>query len=1287
MVMFKNGSSIARLTVLLGLLLWLASCAQEVGDIDRTQPNGLEKAFFDGEWYYQRTVVDMPAANGFTFVGSSDFSGLSVIKWDIQEDWLFARRNIELIEGGDGKEREGEDYEGEVIAAFRIVSHFDVQRQYNPQTGEQSNVLVENTTDRPWYNREHMRVDWSANHVHNYQFDFEAASVESVPYYVQDQAGQFGEKHPDAPLFAADGSYFDVTSKLFAHAGTVEIEGFGTAPTCWLFGNEFDECGAGEYSIRHSFLKRDLNGREYHPRVYKGDETNLFGFFWADRMTYDAQEGIRQQNKTRYLTRHNLWENWFVPGQEDVPVEERELLPVAERTLRPIVYHVNRDFPDGSADWCDDDGSNCLDLRPIVLKVADQWNGIFNDVVRAEGYPLGENERTFVGCPHNPVQEGDHPACGLPGTSPRIGDIRYSFMAYVPKYMQYGLLGLGPSNNDPETGEIISGMAYMYHHNNTAAYDTARMIQLLQAGDSSEEVADFIDGVDIQEWAAEARGDVEAPARTFELEDADHMASQIANGWMNQMWEGRRREITEHDRAFIAENGTDAWLRQQFEWMHETGVFNPTGGNSRLRALEGSYIEDLMLTDQHMLSASGYSPGATPSQTMLKEASVARGGFAKLARERERLLEQFAESKNMYLPAMADDMLMGLARRYKDQNADFPTIYAGVREALYTAVFAHEVGHSLGLQHNFGGSDDVFNYFDRYWEIRNDGNVGPRTTDPITTAEIDAGLYDEAYSSIMDYSGRYTIDGNGVGKYDRAAMLFGYAGLMEVFKDNGDATARDIADWHNSDGDVLVFDRGPYGGFGTIHYTTYWDQMGDLMYRADNRVLVPIEDFNDGFSSAEVDGETLSRVPYIYCSHSSSDLSDNCLSRDAGADPMERMDNILDGLNTWYITRNFPRGRIGVDTYNYVSRYYRRNFDRLKNWNDLYSLYVTLLSQFFPANTMQALLTDAERGFGTKTWGVQNAFNYLVQTVLMPDVGQVTALPARQADGLPLATSPTSFGSTIDIDITDGRYYSTDWFTGDRECGYTWYECLHHIGFYFDKIMAIEALTDSTTNFVARATPLDIRQWEVSYYSTFPDQIARINNAIMTQDFRAVGPYIQGNDVLFPNYAGDLSTEHDVPVDPTATFTIQLYWQVLGQARFPRNYDRSFRDESRIFRLGTADALEVGPENLVTFEDPASGIVYGAVRFNDRLGAGEAMLNRANCLQLISDAGSARGDALDSIRSQITQTCAAYQGQLPTNLRLPNAGTARFELNSYLQLIQVIADIPGYMDFGDPYNP
>src|SRR5690606_23634014 len=145
----------------------------------------------------------------------------------------------------------------------------------------------------------------------------------------------------------------------------------------------------------------------------------------------------------------------------------------------------------------------------------------------------------------------------------------------------------------------------------------------------------------------------------------------------------------------------------------------------------------------------------------------------------------------------------------------------------------HELGHTLGLMYNFGASDDAINYFDEYWEIRNaDGTVGPRITDPITEYEIDNKLYNYAYSSVMDYAGRYTIDGAGTGKYDDAAIVYGYANKMQVFKDNAGVPTSEFRDWYNSDGDVIqFFVSGPRA----VHYTSFYNRMGDALYSDDNR--------------------------------------------------------------------------------------------------------------------------------------------------------------------------------------------------------------------------------------------------------------------------------------------------------------------------------------------------------------------------------------------------------------------------------------------------------------------
>ena len=57
----------------LGALSMVGACAQDVGDIDRTQPDLVKKSdLLEGEWYVRQTVADVPATSrtwfeGFTF--------------------------------------------------------------------------------------------------------------------------------------------------------------------------------------------------------------------------------------------------------------------------------------------------------------------------------------------------------------------------------------------------------------------------------------------------------------------------------------------------------------------------------------------------------------------------------------------------------------------------------------------------------------------------------------------------------------------------------------------------------------------------------------------------------------------------------------------------------------------------------------------------------------------------------------------------------------------------------------------------------------------------------------------------------------------------------------------------------------------------------------------------------------------------------------------------------------------------------------------------------------------
>jgi hypothetical protein len=316
-------------------------------------------------------------------------------------------------------------------------------------------------------------------------------------------------------------------------------------------------------------------------------------------------------------------------------------------------------------------------------------------------------------------------------------------------------------------------------------------------------------------------------------------------------------------------------------------------------------------------------------------------------------------------------------------------------------------------------------------------------------------------------------------------------------------------------------------------------------------------------------------------------------------------------------------------------------------------------------------------------WSVQNGFNKLIQTILMPDVG--TYDTSYSPDGVPLLKRTPSLTGQVTLGVDSARFYRTSWDSTRKDCGYAWWECMHHVGFYLDKVMAIEALSDSQTDFVARSTPEDLREWRIGYYGTFYNQIGKINLAILGEDWSKVAPYMENGELVFPNYAGDLKTPHASPVDPFATFSVKVYWQVLGMARFPSSFDQSFVDESRVFIMGTGSAPQVENDWIVTYRDPRTGLNYGALKYTDgkeydgtkriHPGAGEALINRANMLL-------ARSFYCDDTRSTPTtaDNCVPATGG-------HTGGSSTAMLMDHNELLRALVSVNNRINFAEPYNP
>ena len=131
------------------------------------QPDALDKSIFfnaDGtprKFYYRQDDHRRPAHQRLRL--RRDDGRHDKVRFEITEENLIGYRAYDYAIGSQNPTTGGDNNTDTPLLVYKIISHFDVKREYNPGTGEETNVISENTNDRPWNQRQYMRVDWSQN--------------------------------------------------------------------------------------------------------------------------------------------------------------------------------------------------------------------------------------------------------------------------------------------------------------------------------------------------------------------------------------------------------------------------------------------------------------------------------------------------------------------------------------------------------------------------------------------------------------------------------------------------------------------------------------------------------------------------------------------------------------------------------------------------------------------------------------------------------------------------------------------------------------------------------------------------------------------------------------------------------------------------------------------------------------------------------------------------------------------------------------------------------------------
>jgi hypothetical protein len=1223
--------------------LFAFGCAQTVEDIDRTQPNKVSKATFNSgqEWYYRQTVVDTDQQGSFIFEGLQ--SPLKRVRWVITQNTLYACSTTPTVEHEGDAPILNDDLVGEscygIVAAFPIVDHFDVQRAYNTATGEQSNVLVENRSDRPWYDRDYMRVNWSRNMVDglgmfgsyigwfsSVSWDIpqddnyvEADRARISPEYIETTSmntfspdiwacfDSFGDVYNcEGGLIRVRNSFVPIPEeKTFEPVMHRDREYITKANGDLLYtANVFDpslglqfeaEC---DQQTQEFMLEQngDYGVTRCTPRTF--DYFGRFGFFRTENGLFNSDRGVPEDNRLYYANHWNIWQTAYD--------EDGNLLDMADRKPKPIVYHLNPAYP--------------RDMIAPAKIVEKEWDEVFKETVRlAKGYDTIEqvgdeleelygDRRMYKieenGCMPGQVanwleSHGDRVADDsadpraivngyasgsdasgsladqLWGLGPEVrndmcaelefatenrtnegarfvwqrpGDVRYSYFYWVEEFNSFWS-GYGPSSADPRTGEIISGSAHMA---GTSLRMTAQYAaDLVQYMNGELDPNELRYGANVLEQTRAVRRQTEDTLS----QGLDAMGKREFTRRANQGMSVDSVSPTNFARAPKVDE-----LPQELLQLGVKGVSDQAGRISRAAMaakrqdtrfvdfMKRPEIKSLLMADPEMftvIDALAREKTAKVRDELTEEdlelAYIDLQSPYFVGYRDEKSSKLFAEQSILTTASVmtAVESLVtyeGVAEAFKGKTS--AEIQRYFMEKMFVGTQLHEVGHTVGLRHNFSSSMDAINYHDEWWKIQEmvaEGRLAPEDTSAITDRALIAeitGLEGEELAavpylnetefrlgSVMDYTMDLTGRFAGLGKYDQAAINFVYGGMVQRWNDdvvralpNGFSFELFVRDYTElpiiMSADTSSDTARRLDGIKNIVEGREWVSIKEATELARLGIESNTQNWHEGPTNPDIEPLSASNppfqdmmVPYNFCTDDRRDAWLGCSVFDWGTNQREIVNH---NFNTYRMFQDFWRwsrgntNRYGQSINSYYGRMFR-TFNMISTPFRFYSIY-----RIWDLGTFTDDLREAAIDSG----------NFFSEVLAMPQPGRFCLSDASASTSrintnwfydvrntyLPANTDFSAGACSDYIDLQPGpaQFYNFD-FTNEYEFR------IRHVGTFIDKLIATQSLFNVSSNYLFSQFLTDSRATNVSYWTLFQDEMLGMIRGMLLNDYRTFG--------------------------------------------------------------------------------------------------------------------------------------------------------------------------------------